>query len=538
MPLGARRQLTFFPDRSANASWPRHAPTTSCSPRTSAATSSARSTATTSPTGAITLLTRRRTSQQHARRRGRTAATGSPTPRRGATAPTATSTSWTRRPDARPAACWRSRAAAGRRSTGRRTTAKLLVERVRLGQRELLWLRGRGDRREDARSRRRPGRAGRLRAARSSAATARACTSPPTATRVPAPRLHRLATEGATLPDRATSPGTWRLRRCRPTARRIAFVTNEDGASVLHLLDAATGKELPAPEAAGRRRSAALHWHEQRPRTSAFTLSSARSPADVYSLDVDDRQGRALDRERDRRAQRARASPSRSSSLEELRRPDDLRLPLPAAGALPGPRPVIINIHGGPEGQSRPGFLGRNNYFLNELGVASSIPNVRGSTGYGKTSSQLDNGFEARGLGARTSARCSTGSRRRPDLDADARHGHGRQLRRLHDARRRRRTTTTASAARSTSSASRTSSRSSRTPRLPPRPAPRGVRRRARPGDARVPARASRPLNNARRRSPSRCSSCRARTTRACRAREAEQMVATVEEERRRPSGT
>ena len=58
-----------------------------------------------------------------------------------------------------------------------------------------------------------------------------------------------------------------------------------------------------------------------------------------------------------------------------------------------GKYPVAINIHGGPEGQSRPGFLGRNNYLINELGVAILYPNVRGSTGYGKTFTQLDNGF-------------------------------------------------------------------------------------------------------------------------------------------------
>ena len=46
----------------------------------------------------------------------------------------------------------------------------------------------------------------------------------------------------------------------------------------------------------------------------------------------------------------------------------------------------------GPEGQSRPGFLGRNNYFINELGVAIIYPNVRGSSGYGKTFLKLDNG--------------------------------------------------------------------------------------------------------------------------------------------------
>jgi dipeptidyl aminopeptidase/acylaminoacyl peptidase len=59
-----------------------------------------------------------------------------------------------------------------------------------------------------------------------------------------------------------------------------------------------------------------------------------------------------------------------------------------------GKRPVIVNIHGGPEGQSRPGFLGGNNYFLNEMGVALIYPNVRGSTGYGKSFVKLDNGMK------------------------------------------------------------------------------------------------------------------------------------------------
>jgi dipeptidyl aminopeptidase/acylaminoacyl peptidase len=58
-----------------------------------------------------------------------------------------------------------------------------------------------------------------------------------------------------------------------------------------------------------------------------------------------------------------------------------------------GKRPVLIEIHGGPEGQSRPEFLGRFNYLLNELGIAIIEPNVRGSTGYGKSFTKLDNGF-------------------------------------------------------------------------------------------------------------------------------------------------
>jgi dipeptidyl aminopeptidase/acylaminoacyl peptidase len=58
-----------------------------------------------------------------------------------------------------------------------------------------------------------------------------------------------------------------------------------------------------------------------------------------------------------------------------------------------GKRPVLVEIHGGPEGQSRPDFLGRYNYYLNELGMAVILPNVRGSTGYGKAFTKMDNGF-------------------------------------------------------------------------------------------------------------------------------------------------
>jgi dipeptidyl aminopeptidase/acylaminoacyl peptidase len=58
-----------------------------------------------------------------------------------------------------------------------------------------------------------------------------------------------------------------------------------------------------------------------------------------------------------------------------------------------GKRPVVIDIHGGPEGQARPWFHAQKNYFMNELGVALLFPNVRGSSGYGKSFLLLDNGF-------------------------------------------------------------------------------------------------------------------------------------------------
>ena len=55
--------------------------------------------------------------------------------------------------------------------------------------------------------------------------------------------------------------------------------------------------------------------------------------------------------------------------------------------------PVVIYIHGGPESQIRPNFMPWFQFLVNELGIALVMPNVRGSTGYGKTYLALDNGY-------------------------------------------------------------------------------------------------------------------------------------------------
>ena len=57
-----------------------------------------------------------------------------------------------------------------------------------------------------------------------------------------------------------------------------------------------------------------------------------------------------------------------------------------------GPFPVVVNIHGGPEGQARPRFSIYNAIIVGELGAAVIRPNVRGSTGYGRAYTLLDNG--------------------------------------------------------------------------------------------------------------------------------------------------
>ena len=200
-----------------------------------------------------------------------------------------------------------------------------------------------------------------------------------------------------------------------PDGKALAFVVNEDGAAVLHLLDTATGKEKPAPKLP-LGQVFGIDWHENS-RDLGFTMVSARSTADVYSLDTQTGKG-----------DRWTYSETAGLNTEALSEPELIRwktfdgraisgfLYRPAA-RFTGKRPVIINIHGGPESQARPGFLGRWNYFLNELGVAVIFPNVRGSSGYGKTFVQLDNGMK-RMDSVRDIETLLDWVQARPDLDA------------------------------------------------------------------------------------------------------------------------
>jgi dipeptidyl aminopeptidase/acylaminoacyl peptidase len=176
-----------------------------------------------------------------------------------------------------------------------------------------------------------------------------------------------------------------------PDGKTIAFVTNEEGLSVLRFLDTTTGKETPAPRLPVGLLGG-LEWHGNG-RDLGFVHTSARSPADVYSVDVTS--GRV---ERWTESETGGLNAQAFSEPELVRwRSFDGRT---ISGFLykppfrfAGPRPVVIEIHGGPEGQSRPGFQGRDNYILDKLGVAILYPNVRGSTGFGKTFVKLDNGM-------------------------------------------------------------------------------------------------------------------------------------------------
>lgn len=177
-----------------------------------------------------------------------------------------------------------------------------------------------------------------------------------------------------------------------PDGALLAFVTNEDGASILRLYDTQT-RVVTVPENIPAGIFGALSWHANG-EDLAFAVSSARSPSDVYSLNWKSREVDCWTK-----------SETGGLPAETFAEPELVRWPSfdglgisgfltkPGPAKFPGKRPVIIVIHGGPEGQARPGYLGQSNYYVNELGIALLFPNVRGSDGYGKTFLDLDNGF-------------------------------------------------------------------------------------------------------------------------------------------------
>ncbi len=199
-------------------------------------------------------------------------------------------------------------------------------------------------------------------------------------------------------------------------ANRLAFVTNENGSNSLRFLDLSSLKEYTRPSLVPGL-IGGITWRE-RSTEIAFHMTSARSPGDVFSYDV---KANKLTRWTNGNNPDLNVSEFVEPRLVKWRSFDGLEISgfhYHPPAKFTGKRPVIINIHGGPEAQYQPGFIGRNNYYVNELGVAMIFPNVRGSSGFGKTFLKLDNGMK------RKDSVADIGSlidwiRQQPDLDGD-----------------------------------------------------------------------------------------------------------------------
>ena len=173
----------------------------------------------------------------------------------------------------------------------------------------------------------------------------------------------------------------------------IAAQANVDGRNELRLYDGRSLKALATPKVpAGSVGS--TRFHPKRDEL-AFSVDSSQGPSQIWSMNPASGAAQQWTRAVAPAGIDARSFPEqqlvRWPSFDGRTISGILNLP---PTRFTGKRPVLIAIHGGPEGQAQFGFLGRANYYVNELGMAVIQPNVRGSTGYGKTFLSLDNGFK------------------------------------------------------------------------------------------------------------------------------------------------
>ena len=181
---------------------------------------------------------------------------------------------------------------------------------------------------------------------------------------------------------------------------RIAFVTNEDGVSRVYLLDTKSREyrrveSIPAGLAFG------IEFSPD-DRRLGMTLNLTQTPSDAFVLDLGAAplEYGALTRWTSSEVGGLDTTAFRTPELVQYPTFDkagDRPRDIPAWVYRPagdGPFPVIISIHGGPEGQARPAFSATYQMWIDKLGVAVIQPNVRGSAGYGKTYLGLDNGVK------------------------------------------------------------------------------------------------------------------------------------------------
>ena len=208
--------------------------------------------------------------------------------------------------------------------------------------------------------------------------------------------------EAGAQPEVVTSDIPWDISSAELShdRKRMVFAANENGMSRVYLMDTASReyrpvRGIPTGVAYGFRFS-------PNDRRLAMTINTPQTPADTYVLDLgrDPQDHGALVRWTFSEVGGLDTTAFPVPTLVEYPTFDDVdgkARQIPAWVYKPageGPFPVVIQIHGGPEGQSRPFFSSTYQMWLQELGVAVIRPNVRGSAGYGKTYLGLDNGFQ------------------------------------------------------------------------------------------------------------------------------------------------
>jgi dipeptidyl aminopeptidase/acylaminoacyl peptidase len=196
-----------------------------------------------------------------------------------------------------------------------------------------------------------------------------------------------LATGARTVLTPNTRWGVERFDLSRD-GRTLAYALNEEGYSTVRLAALGGGAvrqpTLPKGVISGLKFS-------PDGRRLAVSLDTPTSPDDVY---VWDSAGGRVERWTSSELGGIDSAALSAPELIRYRSFDGRSIPAfvyrPKAPAA-GRRPVLIQIHGGPENQERPAFHPRRQAWLQDLGAVVITPNVRGSAGYGKAWLALDN---------------------------------------------------------------------------------------------------------------------------------------------------
>lgn len=196
--------------------------------------------------------------------------------------------------------------------------------------------------------------------------------------------------DGAKTPISADIPWDVEASDISPDGSVIAFSVNANGASEVHIRKLADNGEIPGPKLPPGELGGLHFSHDGT--NLGFGFASAKSAGDAWSFDLT---SGALTRWTESELGGLNADTFVEPELFTYKSFDGKDIPAfiyKPKGV--GPHPVVINIHGGPEGQERPSFAPIWQYWVNELGIAVVVPNVRGSSGYGKSYLELDNGFK------------------------------------------------------------------------------------------------------------------------------------------------
>jgi dipeptidyl aminopeptidase/acylaminoacyl peptidase len=175
----------------------------------------------------------------------------------------------------------------------------------------------------------------------------------------------------------------------------LAYVSNEAGIDKLNVLDLRTHQDLIPPKLPAAGIIGSLSFDAEGNRL-AFGFAAPNRPRDAYVLALATNTLEAWTHSEAGAVDLAKFVTPRLTQFPTFDRTDGRERQIPVyvyEPSTPGPHPVLITLHGGPESQFRPGFDPWLQYVVNELGFAVVAPNVRGSSGYGKSYLALDNGM-------------------------------------------------------------------------------------------------------------------------------------------------